>query len=172
MLDIFLLILPLSFEPTVSTDAIGYRIGCLRKAIERFGFSPSQRSPWIPAEPQNRRRSSHPPSPPFRLRLYYAPEEANLLVCEPIDQRVRRRDRPGRMAGGHGPSTTYKGVTLHHAKRWHALTGKGMCAMMWVGVIRGRGMMTTLMIMGMNMRLHTEADGDAGKTSRMVVYTS
>ncbi|KVI04280.1 hypothetical protein Ccrd_017411 [Cynara cardunculus var. scolymus] len=35
------------------------------------------------------------------------------------------------MAGGHGHGTTYKGVTLHQPKRWHTVTGKGMCAMMW-----------------------------------------
>ncbi|KAK3038871.1 hypothetical protein RJ639_028593 [Escallonia herrerae] len=28
--------------------------------------------------------------------------------------------------GGHGHSTTYKGVTLHQPKRWHSITGKGM----------------------------------------------
>ncbi|KAI8549029.1 hypothetical protein RHMOL_Rhmol07G0319600 [Rhododendron molle] len=41
------------------------------------------------------------------------------------------------MGGGHGgdgPSTTYKGLTLPHPKRWHSLTGKGMCAMMWFWV--------------------------------------
>ncbi|KAL6982626.1 hypothetical protein U1Q18_016014 [Sarracenia purpurea var. burkii] len=37
--------------------------------------------------------------------------------------------------GGNGHSTTYKGVTLHHPKRWHTLTGKGMCAMMWFWVL-------------------------------------
>ncbi|CAM8945606.1 unnamed protein product [Rhodiola kirilowii] len=35
------------------------------------------------------------------------------------------------MGGGHGGGTTYKGVTLHQPKRWHTITGKGMCAMMW-----------------------------------------
>lgn len=32
--------------------------------------------------------------------------------------------------GGHG-GITYKGVTIHQPKRWHSVTGKGMCAMMW-----------------------------------------
>ncbi|XP_057972983.1 NADH dehydrogenase [ubiquinone] 1 beta subcomplex subunit 2-like isoform X4 [Malania oleifera] len=36
---------------------------------------------------------------------------------------------------GHGRSTTYKGVTLHHPKRWHAVTGKGLCAIMWFWVL-------------------------------------
>ncbi|KAK8642305.1 hypothetical protein V6N13_011654 [Hibiscus sabdariffa] len=63
------------------------------------------------------------------------------------------------MGGGHGGSTTYKGVTLHHPKRWHAVTGKGLCAVMWfwvlyrakqdgpvvVGDTRGMAMMTILM---------------------------
>ncbi|KAJ0636787.1 hypothetical protein HanOQP8_Chr17g0666071 [Helianthus annuus] len=36
------------------------------------------------------------------------------------------------MAGGHGYGNgTYKGVHLHQPKRWHTITGKGMCAMMW-----------------------------------------
>ncbi|TKY67757.1 NADH dehydrogenase of ubiquinone 1 beta subcomplex subunit 2 [Spatholobus suberectus] len=36
---------------------------------------------------------------------------------------------------GHGESTTYKGVTIHHPKRWHTLTGKGLCAVMWFWVL-------------------------------------
>ncbi|KAE8736185.1 NADH dehydrogenase 1 beta subcomplex subunit 2 [Hibiscus syriacus] len=39
------------------------------------------------------------------------------------------------MGGGHGGSTTYKGVTLHHPKRWHAVTGKGLCAVMWQSLL-------------------------------------
>ncbi|KAL9263265.1 ATPase GET3A-like protein [Drosera capensis] len=35
--------------------------------------------------------------------------------------------------GGHG--TTYKGMTLHAPKRWHVVTGKGMCALMWFWVL-------------------------------------
>ncbi|THU47919.1 hypothetical protein C4D60_Mb09t20740 [Musa balbisiana] len=68
--------------------------------------------------------------------------------------------------GDHGGSTTYKGFTLHHPKRWHVVTGKGLCAIMWfwilyrakqdgpvvVGVILGKDMATTLMAMDMNMR--------------------
>ncbi|EYU36823.1 hypothetical protein MIMGU_mgv1a0190192mg, partial [Erythranthe guttata] len=34
------------------------------------------------------------------------------------------------MAGGHGHGVTYKGVTLHQPKRWHTVTGKGLCAVM------------------------------------------
>ncbi|KAL9296259.1 hypothetical protein ACSQ67_022155 [Phaseolus vulgaris] len=37
--------------------------------------------------------------------------------------------------GGHGDSTTYKGVTIHHPKRWHTITGKGLCAVMWFWVM-------------------------------------
>ncbi|KAK9270818.1 hypothetical protein L1049_026404 [Liquidambar formosana] len=55
------------------------------------------------------------------------------------------------MAGGHGGSTTYKGVTLHHPKRWHTITGKGMCAMMWVGDILGRAMKIIPLVTDMNM---------------------
>ena len=33
--------------------------------------------------------------------------------------------------GGDGHGVTYKGVTIHQPKRWHSVTGKGMCAMMW-----------------------------------------
>ncbi|KAL3840144.1 hypothetical protein ACJIZ3_024735 [Penstemon smallii] len=34
------------------------------------------------------------------------------------------------MAGGHGHGhgVTYKGVTIHQPKRWHTVTGKGLCA--------------------------------------------
>ncbi|XP_012465053.1 NADH dehydrogenase [ubiquinone] 1 beta subcomplex subunit 2 [Gossypium raimondii] len=41
----------------------------------------------------------------------------------------------GEMGGGHGGSTTYKGLTLHHPKRWHVVTGKGLCAVMWFWVL-------------------------------------
>ncbi|KAI3460450.1 hypothetical protein Pfo_017113 [Paulownia fortunei] len=34
------------------------------------------------------------------------------------------------MGGGHGHGVTYKGVTLHQPKRWHTVTGKGLCAVM------------------------------------------
>ncbi|KAK8944653.1 NADH dehydrogenase [ubiquinone] 1 beta subcomplex subunit 2 [Platanthera zijinensis] len=36
------------------------------------------------------------------------------------------------MGGDHGGSggTTYKGYTLHAPKRWHVVTGKGLCAVM------------------------------------------
>uniref|UniRef100_A0A162A146 Uncharacterized protein n=1 Tax=Daucus carota subsp. sativus TaxID=79200 RepID=A0A162A146_DAUCS len=35
--------------------------------------------------------------------------------------------------GGDGHGVTYKGVTIHQPKRWHSVTGKGMCAMMCCG---------------------------------------
>ncbi|CAO2814114.1 unnamed protein product [Amaranthus hypochondriacus] len=44
-----------------------------------------------------------------------------------------RRERMGGGHGGHG--TTYKGMTLHTPKRWHSVTGKGMCALMWFWVL-------------------------------------
>ncbi|RWW44337.1 hypothetical protein BHE74_00049926 [Ensete ventricosum] len=37
--------------------------------------------------------------------------------------------------GGHGESTTYKDFTIHHPKRWHVVTGKGLCAIMWFWVL-------------------------------------
>nr|XP_010935226.1 uncharacterized protein LOC105055176 isoform X1 [Elaeis guineensis] len=37
--------------------------------------------------------------------------------------------------GGHGGSTTYNGYTIHHPKRWHTLTGKGLCAVMWFWIL-------------------------------------
>ncbi|KAL9666544.1 hypothetical protein QQ045_000878 [Rhodiola kirilowii] len=55
------------------------------------------------------------------------------------------------MGGGHGGGTTYKGVTLHQPKRWHTITGKGMCAMMWGGDTLGKAM-DTATAMEMNMR--------------------
>ncbi|KAF4387318.1 hypothetical protein F8388_016727 [Cannabis sativa] len=39
------------------------------------------------------------------------------------------------MGGGHGEGTTYKGLTMYAPKRWHVITGKGMCAMMWFWVL-------------------------------------
>ncbi|GAB2252089.1 hypothetical protein Droror1_Dr00004936 [Drosera rotundifolia] len=43
------------------------------------------------------------------------------------------------MGGGHGGhgghGSTYKGMTLHAPKRWHVVTGKGMCALMWFWVL-------------------------------------
>ncbi|KAF3796658.1 NADH dehydrogenase ubiquinone 1 beta subcomplex subunit 2 [Nymphaea thermarum] len=37
------------------------------------------------------------------------------------------------MGGGHGDGhgVTYKGLTLYPPKRWHTVTGKGLCAVMW-----------------------------------------
>jgi uncharacterized protein YhhL (DUF1145 family) len=39
------------------------------------------------------------------------------------------------MAGGHGEGINYKGLTMHKPKRWHVVTGKGLCAVMWLVVI-------------------------------------
>ncbi|KAG6422715.1 hypothetical protein SASPL_113095 [Salvia splendens] len=36
---------------------------------------------------------------------------------------------------GHGHGITYKGVTLHQPKRWHTVTGKGLCAVMWFWIL-------------------------------------
>ncbi|XP_061362700.1 NADH dehydrogenase [ubiquinone] 1 beta subcomplex subunit 2 [Gastrolobium bilobum] len=36
---------------------------------------------------------------------------------------------------GHGEGTTYRGVTIHHPKRWHTVTGKGLCAVMWFWIM-------------------------------------
>ncbi|KAL8135735.1 hypothetical protein AgCh_010385 [Apium graveolens] len=51
--------------------------------------------------------------------------------------------------GGHG-GVTYKGVTIHQPKRWHSVTGKGMCAMMWAGDILGKAMMIIPVAMGIS----------------------
>ncbi|CAL9760479.1 unnamed protein product, partial [Musa acuminata subsp. burmannicoides] len=52
-----------------------------------------------------------------------------------VDRSHRERGR--RMGGGgdHGGSTTYKGFTIHHPKRWHVVTGKGLCAIMWFWIL-------------------------------------
>ncbi|CAL9146089.1 unnamed protein product, partial [Musa hybrid cultivar] len=47
--------------------------------------------------------------------------------------RVGRRRMGG--GGGHGESTTYKGFTIHHPKRWHVVTGKSLSAIMWFWVL-------------------------------------
>ncbi|CAL9759079.1 unnamed protein product, partial [Musa acuminata subsp. burmannicoides] len=47
--------------------------------------------------------------------------------------RVGRRSMGG--GGGHGESTTYKGFTIHHPKRWHVVTGKSLLAIMWFWVL-------------------------------------
>ncbi|URD85529.1 Disease resistance protein [Musa troglodytarum] len=41
----------------------------------------------------------------------------------------------GSMGGGGGHGETYKGFTIHHPKRWHVVTGKGLCAIMWFWVL-------------------------------------
>ncbi|KAK4803475.1 hypothetical protein SAY86_003292 [Trapa natans] len=48
---------------------------------------------------------------------------------------------------GHGEGTTYKGFTVHQPKRWHTVTGKGLCAIMWAGDILGKVMKIILMAM-------------------------
>jgi hypothetical protein len=35
----------------------------------------------------------------------------------------------------HGGGIAYKDLTMHKAKRWHTITGKGLCAVMWLVVI-------------------------------------
>ncbi|KAI3988151.1 hypothetical protein MKX01_011940, partial [Papaver californicum] len=45
----------------------------------------------------------------------------------------------GGRGGGDGHNTTYKGLTMHQPKQWHTVTGKGMCALMWVVKIRLKG---------------------------------
>ena len=47
-----------------------------------------------------------------------------------FDLRLREEKRIV-MGGGQGHGTTYKGVTIHQPKRWHTITGKGLCAVMW-----------------------------------------
>ncbi|KAK4793869.1 hypothetical protein SAY86_011863 [Trapa natans] len=36
---------------------------------------------------------------------------------------------------GHGGGSTYKGFSVHQPKRWHVVTGKGLCAVMWFWVL-------------------------------------
>lgn len=50
--------------------------------------------------------------------------------------------RSERMAGGghghggdHGHGITYNGFTMHHPNKWHARTGKFMCAVMWFWIL-------------------------------------
>ena len=50
-----------------------------------------------------------------------------------FDLRLREEKRIV-MGGGQGHGTTYKGVTIHQPKRWHTITGKGLCAVMWFWV--------------------------------------
>ncbi|KAJ4702240.1 NADH dehydrogenase [ubiquinone] 1 beta subcomplex subunit 2-like, partial [Melia azedarach] len=46
------------------------------------------------------------------------------------------REREREMGGAdHGEGVTYKGMTLHKPKRWHTVTGKGLCAVMWFWVL-------------------------------------
>ncbi|THU44263.1 hypothetical protein C4D60_Mb02t05560 [Musa balbisiana] len=93
----------------------------------------------------------------IRVRPGNVPAHSVAGLCYGLESRHRLVDLiegEGSMGGGggHGESTTYKGFTIHHPKRWHVVTGKGLCAIMWVGVILGKDMVTTLMTMGMNMR--------------------
>jgi hypothetical protein len=51
-------------------------------------------------------------------------------VAFEFESEIEHRSRE--MGGGHGHGgTTYKGVTIHQPKRWHTVTGKGLCAVMW-----------------------------------------
>ncbi|GER38777.1 sensor protein kinase WalK, partial [Striga asiatica] len=71
------------------------------------------------------------------LHIHF-PQIAELFVSEiqPCNREFRRKkkSRKRRMGGGHGEGITYKGVTLHKPKRWHTVTGKGLCAVMWFWV--------------------------------------
>ncbi|KAG5241571.1 NADH dehydrogenase [Salix suchowensis] len=42
------------------------------------------------------------------------------------------------MAGGHGGGIAYKDLTMHKAKRWHTITRKGLCAVMWLVLYRAK----------------------------------
>ncbi|KAF5756091.1 hypothetical protein HanXRQr2_Chr17g0810541 [Helianthus annuus] len=59
------------------------------------------------------------------------------------------------MAGGHGYGNgTYKGVHLHQPKRWHTITGKGMCAMMWFWILY-RAKQDGPVVLGTDMNMET-----------------
>lgn len=49
----------------------------------------------------------------------------------PTEVRSELRRETAAMGGGHGGGNTYRGMTLHAPKRWHSVTGKGLCAIMW-----------------------------------------
>ncbi|KAL0347454.1 UNVERIFIED_CONTAM: NADH dehydrogenase [ubiquinone] 1 beta subcomplex subunit [Sesamum calycinum] len=66
---------------------------------------------------------------------------------------------------GHGDGVTYKGVTLHQPKRWHTVTGKGLCAVMWAGGILGKAMM--IIIRPIYLQIHGNTDN---KVSSLDVY--
>ncbi|KAB5547932.1 hypothetical protein DKX38_011338 [Salix brachista] len=53
------------------------------------------------------------------------------LLLEPIPKQGQDQRRVEEMAGGHGGGIAYKDLTMHKAKRWHTITGKGLCAVMW-----------------------------------------
>ncbi|KAG5613574.1 hypothetical protein H5410_024855 [Solanum commersonii] len=50
------------------------------------------------------------------------------------------------MGGGDGHGMTFKGITVHQPKRWHSVTGKGLCAVMWAGGIPGKAMAMVMTI--------------------------
>ena len=56
-----------------------------------------------------------------------------LRSLAPVDHTRGRGE--WKMAGGHGEGINYKGLIVHKPKRWHTVTGKGLCAVMWLVVI-------------------------------------
>ncbi|KAJ4803969.1 NADH dehydrogenase [ubiquinone] 1 beta subcomplex subunit 2 [Rhynchospora pubera] len=48
---------------------------------------------------------------------------------------TREREREREMGGGGHGGTTYKGYTIGNPSRWHSVTGKGLCAVMWFWIL-------------------------------------
>ncbi|KAH0681498.1 hypothetical protein KY284_022583 [Solanum tuberosum] len=70
------------------------------------------------------------------------------------------------MGGGDGHGMTFKGITVHQPKRWHSVTGKGLCAVMWFwilyrakkdGPVVAGGILGKAMAMVMTIRYVVEA---------------
>ncbi|WVZ02881.1 hypothetical protein V8G54_023687 [Vigna mungo] len=68
--------------------------------------------------------------------------------------------------GGHGEGTTYKGVTIHQPKRWHTITGKGLCAVMWFWVLYRAKQDGPVVL----VKHHSDSAGDTlGKVTMMIM---
>nr|GMC74160.1 NADH dehydrogenase [ubiquinone] 1 beta subcomplex subunit 2 [Ipomoea batatas] len=68
-------------------------------------------------------------SPPWETESDKQCEARRICGCG------EERDRRSEMGDGHGHGVTYKGITIHQPKRWHTVTGKGLCAVMWFWVL-------------------------------------
>ncbi|KAK6793086.1 hypothetical protein RDI58_012167 [Solanum bulbocastanum] len=70
------------------------------------------------------------------------------------------------MGGGDGHGMTFKGITVHQPKRWHSVTGKGLCAVMWFWILYRAKKDGPVVLVSLNI---VSAGGIPGKAMAMVM---